>query len=476
MSFSSLIFLLLFLPVCLLIYYRLPSLTAKNYMLLIASLVFCLFGGLGSLAAVVLLTLFVWITARIIDGQSYDYIKKRWLIITVAVLLAVLGVFKYTGFIVRSIGSLLPFDTPVIRIALPLGISFYTFKLISYVVDVYRGRCRAEMSFALLLLYSLCFHTLTQGPIVRYTDVRQEFHRRSRSPEVLSAGICRFCIGLAKKSILADHCGELAASLLPVSGDITSIPVTGVWIGSLCYMMQIYLDFSAYSDMALGLGLMMGFHYKENFDYPYISVSVGEFWRRWHISLGSFFRDYVYIPLGGNRCTFGRQVLNLLVVWALTGLWHGASWNYVLWGLYYFVFLVIENARKRKGRHPVPAVLGHIITLVVVYFGWIIFRFEDFSLLGKAILGLFGLNGNAATGAAVTLTIRNNIFFLIFSAAACTPLFRFIRRKAEERFSFEKGTETPIQIYNIISSAALLVLSILALVGGSFTPFLYNQF
>ena len=393
-----------------------------------------------------------------------------------AIPVAVLGFFKYTGFFLGSFGALFRQDWPVLQFALPLGISFYTFKLISYAADVYLQKAEAQKSYLELLLYTALFHHCTAGPIVRYTDLKPELDDRRVTADGIASGIFRFCIGLAKKSVLADHCGELADSLLPLSGNLSAVPAAGVWLGALLYMLQIYLDFSAYSDMALGLGQMIGFHYKENFNYPYMATSIKDFWKRWHISLSSFFRDYVYIPLGGSRCSRRRVILNLLAVWLLTGLWHGASWNYILWGLYYFLFIVFENYRKAHGARPWHPVLNHLYTLGVVFAGWIFFRFENLGSMGTAFLGLFGLNDNGAGSPAAALTLENNLFFLICAVIAVTPAAAGLCRLLASRL--EQRGITPAVLYaaRLALSILFLILSILALVGNSYTPFLYNQF
>ena len=281
-----------------------------------------------------------------------------------ALVLLVLGIFKYTGFLMGNLQSLFGWPEVIPQIVLPIGISFYTFQLISYVVDVYRGEVRAQKKYWILLLYASLFHQCIAGPIVRYRDVAQDLAKRQVHAEEVSRGISRFTVGLAKKAVLANSVAVLADRWLPMTTEgLAKIPTAGLWLGGLCYMLQIYLDFSAYSDMAIGMGLMCGFHYKENFNYPYIASSVTDFWRRWHISLSTFFRDYVYIPLGGNRRGKGRQLLNLFIVWGLTGLWHGASWNYVLWGLYFFLFLVIEKFLLGEKQQRIPAVLRHLFLL-----------------------------------------------------------------------------------------------------------------
>ena len=338
MVFSSLLFVFLFLALNLVSQAALRGARQKNIAMLLFSLVFFSWAGPRYVVLLLLDTALCWFFAICIEREPQR--KKLHLSLCVALVLLVLGIFKYTGFLMGNLQSLFGWPEVIPQIVLPIGISFYTFQLISYVVDVYRGEVRAQKKYWILLLYASLFHQCIAGPIVRYRDVAQDLAKRQVHAEEVSRGISRFTVGLAKKAVLANSVAVLADRWLPMTTEgLAKIPTAGLWLGGLCYMLQIYLDFSAYSDMAIGMGLMCGFHYKENFNYPYIASSVTDFWRRWHISLSTFFRDYVYIPLGGNRRGKGRQLLNLFIVWGLTGLWHGASWNYVLWGLYFFLFL-----------------------------------------------------------------------------------------------------------------------------------------
>ena len=292
----------------------------------------------------------------------------------------------------------------------------------------------------------------------------------------VSEGIYRFCIGLAKKTVLADHIGELAATLSPVSEAVSGATTLAVWLGSLCYAMQLYLDFSAYTDMAIGVGRIFGFRFPENFNYPYAATSVKDFWRRWHITLSSFFRDYVYIPLGGNRVGLLKTSLNLLVVWILTGLWHGASWNFVLWGLFYLPFIFIENWWKKKELPILPRFFRHILAIFILNFGWLLFRYSDINQLFDVISIYLGIKNNGFTVSTVNINIQNNIFLLIVCVLACTPLFSVIDKKLTEKS--EQGTVNVGLLHSIkiIICIALLGLSLIAMAGNSFTPFLYNQF
>lgn len=476
MVFSSLFFVYFFLALNLLIYSRMRDIKSKNIVMLIFSLVFYSWGGPQYLILLVSMTFVSYITALCI--HKFQEHKKVFLIIECAVMLGLLGIFKYLGFALGSLKAITGFPEIVPEIVLPIGISFYTFQLISYVVDVYRNEVKPQKKFWLLLLYASLFHQCIAGPIVRYKDVEHDITNRIVIPKEVDRGIKRFCIGLAKKAVLANGCAAVADTFLIVNDNaaLARIPAMGIWLGVFAFALQIYLDFSAYSDMAIGMGLMVGFHYKENFNYPYIANSVTDFWRRWHISLSTFFRDYVYIPLGGNRKGKNRTVINLFVVWFLTGMWHGASWNYILWGLYFFVFLVFEKNFLLEKFKNLPSAVSHLYALVVIYFGWILFKFENFNSLGTALKGMFGLNGNAFADLQVGLTFKNNIFFLIFAVLAVTPLFMLIRKSILKWYKGRNAIPYLVYGYEIISPIVLLVLSTMALVGNSYNPFLYFQF
>lgn len=417
-----------------------------------------------------------WIIAIYIEGcRKRNKNAKFGLFLMGIVNLGLLCVFKYTTFFLSNIRLLTGFPQSVPQILLPIGISFYTFQLISYVVDVYRGEVPAQRKFHFLLLYVSLFHQCIAGPIVRYSDVAAELEDRKVTSADLSEGIWRFCVGLSKKAILANTCAVVCDTLLGVGTLSESVTTVGLWIGVLAFALQIYLDFSAYSDMAIGMGKMIGIHYLENFNYPYISHSVTEFWRRWHMSLGSFFRDYVYIPLGGNRKGVMRTVINLLIVWFLTGFWHGASWNFILWGLYFFVFLIIEKFLLLKFVQKHKAV-GVVYLLIVVYFGWILFRFETINDIGRVFKGIFGFGTNTFWNVETSAAIVPYLAILIFSILASTPIFKIIGKKLYS-LSFEYGAVTVIYtIGRILIPVILLILSTAALATDSYNPFLYFRF
>ncbi|MEY8338807.1 MBOAT family O-acyltransferase [Lachnospiraceae bacterium 62-35] len=446
--------------------------------MLIFSLIFYSWGGPKYLLLLMGMVFIAWYCAIMIDRYKNNGKKRqRWLTAGCAGLVIILGVFKYLTFLLTNVQTVfhVPFAVP--QIVLPIGISFYTFQLLSYVVDVYRGEVRAQQKYWMLLLYAGLFHQCIAGPIVRYEYVANELEDRSARLPMIGGGIRRFFVGLAKKAILANSCASIADSLLPAAAEeLAGIPAVGLWTGMLMYMLQIYLDFSAYSDMAIGMGQMIGLHYEENFNYPYIAVSIKDFWRRWHITLSTFFRDYVYIPLGGSRCSRLKNIRNLFVVWLLTGFWHGASWNYVLWGLYFFVFLLLERAFLGKILEKIPSVFGHIYALAAIYFGWILFRSENMGNIAIILKGMFGKNGNGIIDIQTEIILKNNMFFMIFAILACTPLFKSGKEQLLQWYSGRGRMAYPIYVGQVMLMVFLWGLSVLALVGNSYNPFLYFQF
>lgn len=454
-----------------------PDIKKKNIVMLAFSMVFYAWAGLRYVVLLLGMTFICWAAARIIAASESKQRKKLAMVVGVALVLVILGVFKYTGFFMKNIQLLTGFPKVIPEIALPIGISFYSFQLLSYVVDVYRGDAKAQERYWLLLLYAGLFHQCIAGPIVRYRDVNHDILHRQVKLHELGNGITRFAVGLAKKAVLANGCAAVADSMLTNSTEtLGAVPALGMWLGVFAYMLQIYLDFSAYSDMAIGMGLMCGFHYKENFDYPYVANSITDFWRRWHISLSSFFRDYVYIPLGGNRCGKSRQIFNMFVVWALTGMWHGASWNYIFWGLYFFAFLVLEKHVLKERIERWNSILRHFAVLLIIYFSWVLFKFENLSLLGTALKGMFGLNGNGFTGHSVGLLFKNNVFFLIFCCIAVTPLGKLLSNMLKNLGKQSKPWLYVQSVWEIACPLLLILVSMMALAGNSYNPFLYFQF
>ncbi len=480
MVFSSLFFVFFFLVVSYGIYFFAKRMKTRNIILLVSSLIFYAWGGPILLLLFCLMTFVCWIGALMIDQNTVPKLRKALCIVTVSVCIAILFIFKYAGFTLSVTYSLFGINAVAPSIALPIGISFYTFQLMSYVIDVYRGEVKAQKKYWLLLLYASLFHQCIAGPIVRYADVNDEINNRVITLEDTSRGISRFAVGLAKKAILANGCGVITDSIFNQNGvmmgadGIAELSSAAVLLASLCYMLQLYLDFSAYSDMAIGMGLMVGFHYKENFNYPYIAHSATDFWRRWHMSLSTFFRDYVYIPLGGNRVSVPRHIFNMFVVWTLTGIWHGANWNYILWGLYWFVFLVIEKyiIKPKKEPKPIPRILRMAATLVITFFSTMLFKFNDLSALGQAVANIFVSNGKGFSDAATALTFKNNIFFLIVTVIACTPIIPAVTRLCSKN----KVTSRIYTVAGCVMPVILIVISALALAGDSYNPFLYFQF
>ena len=476
MVFSSLFFLYLFLPLNLISYFFARTTKARNVIMLIFSLVFYAWGEPIYVLLLLFMTASDWLISLYIDKQTPHSLKAKLGLAMMAVVnLGLLGFFKYGSFILENVGYIVGKNLGTINIILPIGISFYTFQLVSYVVDVYRGDVPAQKSFATLLLYVSLFHQCIAGPIVRYKDICAELETRRATMQDIADGIWRFTFGLAKKAILANAMGNVADSLLSNGETLNSNSVLSLWVGVLAYSLQIYLDFSAYSDMAIGMGRMIGIHYRENFDYPYTSRSVTEFWRRWHISLGSFFRDYLYIPLGGNRKGRLRTYLNLFIVWFATGLWHGASWNFVLWGLYFFVFILLEKLFLQRILSK-DRIISHIYLILIVYFGWILFRFEDMGDIIAVLRGMFGLNGNTFTNFETNTLVSSNVFILLFCSIVSTPIVRKIGSIIRYTYMDKRPVSVVYTLGRIAIPLILLLLSTAALVGDSYNPFLYFQF
>ncbi|MBQ2154462.1 MAG: MBOAT family protein [Oscillospiraceae bacterium] len=475
MVFSSLFFVFVFFLANILTQAFVPDIKKKNIVMLCFSLVFYAWSGLRFVPLLLIMTFICWVGAiEVIRAQARGKSGKPILAAAIVLVLLILGIFKYTGFFLKNVQLLTGVPKEIPRIVMPIGISFYTFQLLSYVIDVYRGDAEVQKKYWLLLLYASLFHQCIAGPIVRYRDVYEDIlHRKVKLSEV-SRGITRFTVGLAKKAILANGCSKVADTLL-AAGVIETTSVLGVWLGAICYTLFIYLDFSAYSDMAIGMGLMTGFHYKENFNYPYTADSITDFWRRWHISLSTFFRDYVYIPLGGNRCSKARHIFNMFVVWGLTGMWHGASWNFILWGLYYFVFLVLEKYVIHPEQRIVKP-LRRVLTLLVVVIGWVLFRFSDMGMLGTALKGMVGLNGNAFHTAPSWIIFQNNVWFLLFACVSVTPLGTHIANAMRNLSRKSAAWFWTYGVWDILHPLILLVLSTMALAGASYNPFLYFQF
>ena len=469
MVFSSLLFLYAFLPVCLLLYFLVPGLTGKNIVLLCASLVFYAWGEPVYVFLMLAVAALNWGFGLLLEKKR----SKGLLALCVALNLASLVVFKYAGFLVENCNALFGAAFRVPQISLPIGISFYTFQALSYSVDVYRKDVGAQRSYWKFLLYVSMFPQLIAGPIVRYVDVAAQIESRESDPENVFRGVTRFCVGLGKKVLLADHVGQVADQLL--GGSFTGATTLGIWLGALMYMFQIYFDFSGYSDMAIGLGRIFGFRYMENFKLPYTSKSISEFWRRWHISLSSFFRDYVYIPLGGNR----RHVyLNLFIVWALTGLWHGASWNFVLWGLYFFVLLCIERLLKKQ-LSKIPKPVRHVLTLLLILISWNVFYHTDLGRLRESFAIFFGFAGSGFTSETTNMLLRNNLPLIAICAVGCSAIPQFTGNVVGLLCAEKREDGIGHKVYaglTFVFDLALLALATISLAGSSYNAFLYFRF
>lgn len=472
MLFSSLTFLYIFIPLLCLLYFPIKNPLARRIVLTVFSVLFYAWGE-PIFVLLILGSVFVnYLSGRLMaKAESKPVLKKAYMIISVALNLSVLAVFKYTPMAVETLNSILGSTIPIPDITMPIGISFYTFQAMSYVIDVYRKDTEVQRSYFDLLLYICLFPQLIAGPIVRYKDIALQIPERKADLEKITEGIFRFCVGLGKKVIIANNCGSVCESLL---NSTDNRAVLGLWVGMLFYTFQIYFDFSGYSDMAIGLGKIFGFEFKENFNYPYMSKSATEFWRRWHISLGTFFRDYVYIPLGGNR---KRWLLNVLTVWFLTGLWHGASWNFVIWGLYYGIILIIEKKlifpAFEKANKVVTSVISYVAMFFVTVIGWTVFYYTDFSALTSALSGMFGMSEIPLRDVFADSIIKENVFLLLTAIIAAFPIFPKIFSALKEKLKLGNA----VIIYTKTAYALILLLiSTAMLTSGSYNPFLYFRF
>lgn len=475
MVFASLIFLFLFLPLNLLLYYSTKNATWRNWVLIVFSLFFYGWGEPIWISLMILSSMVDWGNALFIQKHRGTKWAKVGVVITLIFNLGLLATFKYDVFIVDTVNSVLGTSFTAPGYALPIGISFYTFHTISYVVDVYRGDIKAQKSFPNFLMYVSLYSSLVAGPIIRYAHVETEIYGRKENLKDFSLGLSRFCIGLFKKVIIANVAAELVKKYMGDNSDpltlteLSSLSSFEAWVGLTMFALQIYFDFSGYSDMAIGLGRMFGFHFRENFNYPYISKSISEFWRRWHISLGSIFRDYVYIPLGGNK---KRVYFNLFVVWFLTGLWHGPSWNFIFWGLYFFVFIALEKAFLQKVLDKLPAFVAHFYALAVIIPGWVIFYFTDTTMLIAYVEKLFTFSAGPEGNMDVINTLTTHLFWLIMAITFCMPVYHRVIAWVEKKASRITLYDTVTVGFNV----ALLFVCIAQLVGKSYNPFIYFRF
>ena len=463
MLFTSISFLYYFLPIVIILYFIVPK-KFKNFILFLSS-IFFYFCGEPIYTFLMIGEIFIaYVGVRYLEKHR----KKSILVSLLAIHIGALGLFKYSDFTINNINQIFGSKIPLLKLALPIGISFYTFQIISYVVDVYRGKVKAQKSFLKLATYVSLFPQLIAGPIVRYETIEKELDSRTINFENFAYGVRRFVIGLGKKVLIANMLGELC----DVFSTTNEKSILFYWIFAISYSLQIYFDFSAYSDMAIGLGRMFGFHFLENFNYPYISKSITEFWRRWHMSLSSWFRDYVYIPLGGNRKGTIILVRNIFIVWALTGIWHGANWTFVIWGLMFGIMLIIEKLFLTKHLEKMPSILQRIYVLFTVMISFIIFNANSIVEAWNNIIGLFGANGESLINASTVYYLKSYLVVLVIAIIGSTPLLKNIIEKLKTKTNANKI----INLLEPIAMASILIIVTAYLVDNSYNPFLYFRF
>lgn len=456
MVFSSIEFIYYFLPLVLLIYFVVPK-KYKNLCLLVFSLLFYSFGEPIYILLMLFSSVVDYVNGLLVEKNRGNKWSKVFLIVSIVINVGLLAVFKYLGFIVESMNDLFNLSIQSVELALPIGISFYTFQTMSYTIDVYRGEVKAQKNFISFACYVSLFPQLIAGPIVRYKDIAKQIDTRVESKKLFSEGVERFIYGLGKKVLIANNIGLIAEQALAAN---QTVGLT--WIYAIAFGLQIYFDFSGYSDMAIGLGRMFGFEFKENFNYPYISKSITEFWRRWHMSLGGWFRDYLYVPLGGNRVGLGRLILNIMIVWMITGLWHGAAFNFVIWGLYFGVLLLIEKLFLQKYLSRV-GFLSHIYVIVIVLISWVIFTSTDISMFTSLIQGLFG-KGVSLSSDYTLFLFKDSLVVFGIAIILSTPIFRKVKQ-----YKWYKKITPVVLLLILVASTAFIVDS-------SFNPFLYFRF
>lgn len=472
MVFSSLLFLFRFLPAVLLLYYIVPG-GFRNLILFISSLVFYAWGEPVYVVLILFSTVVDYTAGRMVayfqEKQKKNY-AKLFVFVSVIINLSLLGFFKYGNFLLQNFHRLTSLPVPDLKkLALPVGISFYTFQTMSYTIDVYRKDAKVQKNFITFGAYVALFPQLIAGPIIRYKTVAEQLDKRRESLDLFYDGVIRFVTGLGKKVLIANQIGAVFDQIATMkNGELTPV---AAWLGVLAFTLQIYFDFSGYSDMAIGLGKMFGFTFPENFYYPYEAKSITEFWRRWHISLGTWFKEYVYIPLGGNRKGLARQMVNIAIVWILTGLWHGASWNFVLWGVYYGILLVLEKILWKPVVEKLPAVVRHLYTIFVVMVGWSIFSWQDMADKGNYMRTLFGQTDVALLNEETKYLISSNLIFFIIAVIGSTSL---CRKLICRYLAPEKTTRGQVAAIGYV--IVVFVLCIAFLVNNSYNPFLYFRF
>ena len=471
MVFSSVLFLFRFLPIFMICYFLAPQ-RMKNFVLFLGSLFFYAWGEPVYVVLMLFSTLSDYIHGRLIQHYRGRPAAKVLLVSSIAINLSMLGFFKYADFLIQTINGVAGTAIPLFNLPLPIGISFYTFQTMSYSIDVYRGEAKVQKNILDFGVFVTMFPQLIAGPIVKYRQVAEELGSRKTDIYKVSYGVKRFVTGLAKKVLLANNLGALWSSISAM--DFGELNVLTAWLGILAYAFQIYFDFSGYSDMAIGLGACMGFHFPENFNYPYTSSSITEFWRRWHITLGSWFREYVYIPLGGNRKGIGRQLLNILIVWTLTGIWHGAGWNFLFWGLWFAVFLMLEKLFLKKLLDNLPKIFGVVYSCFVVLIGWVFFSLESVQDIWGYLSAMFGITHAGIWDNQALFLLRENALLFVLAIVASLPLVKNLTKRLET-----EKTGPAIAIYRLgekVIPPVLLLLSIAYVVEASYNPFLYFRF
>lgn len=468
MVFSSLVFLFTFLPITLILYFVVPG-RFKNIVLLLASLVFYAWGEPVYVILMLLSVTFNYFMGRDIDfNRGKPKLMKRSLITALIVNLLILGFFKYYGFLISTVNGIFSLNIPFKELALPIGISFYTFQTLSYIIDLYRGKVEVQKNILDFGLYVSLFPQLIAGPIVKYIDVVAQIRQRQCTWNLFGEGVMYFVRGLGKKVLLANNIGLLHTAILNIN--LHNMSVLGAWLGAFAYMFQIYFDFSGYSDMAIGLGKMFGFNFLKNFDYPYMAKSITDFWRRWHISLSTWFREYVYIPLGGNRVSVIKHIRNIMIVWMLTGLWHGASWNFVFWGLYYGVLLLLEKYVYGKWIERLPSIIQHLYAVIIVLIGWVFFFSPNLGYAFGYIGVMFGIGGSGLIGKTAIYYLLTNLIVILLCVFGSTPyvhdIFKSVMFKGRKKHIWPA-----VAIYVII-----FIVVIAYLVSATYNPFLYFRF
>lgn len=472
MVFSSTIFVFGFLPILLGLYF-LAAPRYRNYILLVFSLIFYGWGGPAYLVLMVAVVMADYVFALLISMTEKEKLRKLCILMAILGNLGCLGYFKYTNFLVENINGFFGTSWEVGEIVLPIGISFFTFQAMSYVIDVYRRDVAVQKNPFYVMLYVALFPQLVAGPIVRYKTVEEEIISRRIRVEDVSDGLERFIIGFGKKIIIANNVGALADIIFGMA----SVDMSLAWVGAISYTLQIYFDFSAYSDMAIGLGRMFGFHFDENFNFPYVAKSVGDFWRRWHISLTTWFRDYIYIPLGGNRKGQPRMYFNMFVIWTLTGIWHGAEWNFILWGLYYFVFQGLEKLFLGKLLEKIPRVIQHIYTMFVVIFGWVIFRCDDgLDHLVRYVKSMFSFEISERSREILPGYLAKYGIYLVLGVIFSIPVYRCLRGFLGKKLAHHPVIKSAVAAVGFVALLGLFYISVLYLVNSTYNPFIYFRF